>query len=516
MDGSLPTTPAATGGPAPREPVRLLIAALGGEGGGVLVDWITRAALAAGLHASRTSIPGVAQRTGATTYYLEVMERQADDPPPVLGLNAAPGRVDVFLGSELLEAARRAEAGFVTPDRTLAIVARRRAYTIAERSAPGDGRLRDEALEEAIRATARDARIEDFQALAEEAGAPLNAVLLGTLAASGALPIPAECFRDAIRAGGKATESNLRGFELGLSGGAPRVPVTEPAASPPPPAPPEGDLSFLPPDAAVLAAEGVKRLTDYQEPALASRYVERLRHLAALPGADAPVLSSVARHLALRMSAEDVIRVAQLKLRDARRPRLATEAKARPGDIVHVVEFMKPGPGEVLSLLPPWPGRPLLRWVERRGWMEKSIRLNVSPTRPLGFLRLRLLAGLRGWRPRTLRHREEEAWIARWLSLVERALALDPAAAREVAETARLVKGYAGTDARGRANWARIAEAVIEPALEGRLPRGMFADAVLQARLAALKDPEGDALGRTLEAIAARSGAGTSERLAAD
>ena len=500
---------------AQREPTRVLIAALGGEGGGVLVDWITRAALNAGLHASRTSIPGVAQRTGATTYYVEVMPAEPGDPPPVLGLNAAPGRVDVFIGTELLEAARRAEAGMLTRDRTLALVARRRSYTVAEKSEGGDGRLSDAALEAAVRETAREARIEDFDALARASGGALNAVMLGALAASGALPVPAEAFREAIRAG-KAAESNLRGFEAGLSanahssvareraGGEGRATYEDAAA----------DLGFLPDAARPLAAEGVKRLIDYQDAALAAEYLGTLRLFAALPSADAPLLTSLARHLALRMSAEDVIRIAQLKLRDARRPRLAAEAKARPGDIVHVVEFMKPGPAEVLSLLPPSLGRHALAFCARRGWMGKAVPLNVSPTRPMGFLRLRMLAGMKGWRPRTLKHHEERAWIARWLSLVERALPLGAGAAREVAETARLVKGYAATDARGRANWERLAAEIIEPALSGALPRDVFVDALVQARVAALKDPEGDALDRTLAAVAARRS--VQERLAAD
>ncbi|WP_270937638.1 indolepyruvate oxidoreductase subunit beta family protein [Falsiroseomonas oryzae] len=493
---------------APREPVRILIAALGGEGGGVLVDWITRAALDAGLHASRTSIPGVAQRTGATTYYLEAMPAERGDPPPVLGLNAAPGRVDVFIGTELLEAARRAEAGFLTRDRTLALVAHRRAYTVTEKSEGGDGRLDEQRLAEAVRATARQAVIADYDALARQTGAPLNAVMLGALAASGALPIPPDAFRAAIRAG-KAAESNLRGFEAGLSGTAP-----QPAAPEAPPAAPDA-LGFLPEEARALAAEGGKRLADFQDAALADAYLGTLRRFAAMPGADGPLLASLARHLALRMSAEDVIRVAQLKLRDARRPRLAAESKARPGDIVHVVEFMKPGPAEVLSLLPPALARPALRLCERRGWMGKSVALNVSPTRPIGFLRLRLLAGLRWWRPRTLKHHEEQAWIAEWLGLVERSLALGADVAREVAETARLVKGYAATDARGRANWRRIVAEIVQPALAGELPRDIAADALLQARLAAQKDPEGDSLDRTLAAVAARRGA-PPRRLAAE
>jgi indolepyruvate ferredoxin oxidoreductase beta subunit len=134
--------------------------------------------------------------------------------------------------------------------------------------------------------------------------------------------------------------------------------------------------------------------------------------------------------------------------------------------------------------------------------MGKSIALNVSPTRPLGFLRLRLLAALRGWRPRTLKHAEETAWIAEWLALVERALPLGACMAQEVAESARLVKGYAATDARTRANWRRIMDEVLRPALNGALPAALAADALLQARLAAQKDPEGDSLDRTLAAIA--------------
>lgn len=491
-----------------REPTRVLIAALGGEGGGVLVDWITRAALEAGLHASRTSIPGVAQRTGATTYYLEVLPAEAGDPAPVLGLNAAPGRVDVFIGTELLEAARRAEAGFLTRDRTLALVAHRRAYTVAEKSEGGDGRLDEARLAAAVRETAREAVIGDYDALARRSGAPLNAVMLGALARTGALPVPDEAFRAAIRAG-KAADSNLKGFEAGLSGAVPL-----PEAAPAPPSAPD-DLSFLPEEGRALAAEGAKRLVDFQGEALAAEYATTLRRFAAMQGADGALLAALARHLALRMSAEDVIRVAQLKLREARRPRLAAEAKARPGDIVHVVEFMKPGPGEVLSLLPPALARPMLGLCERRGWMGRAIALNVSPTRPLGFLRLRLLAGLRWWRPRTLKHHEEQAWIAAWLALVERSLALGADVAREVAETARLVKGYAATDARGRANWRRIVAEIVEPALAGALPREIVADALLQARLAAQKDPEGDALDRTLAAIAARREA-PPRRLAAE
>ena len=208
-------------------------------------------------------------------------------------------------------------------------------------------------------------------------------------------------------------------------------------------------------------------------------------------------MRELARHLAVRMSVEDVIRVAQLKLRDARLARVTQEAQARAGDIVDITEYMKPGPEEVLGLLPPRLGR----WALARVRHDRSWPLKVRTTRFSGFLRLKLLAGLKFWRPRTLRFAEEEAWIERWLGLVERTLAVDPAAAREVIATAALVRGYADTYKRGLANWSRIMEAVVEPGLSGALPRAQFADAVLQARLAAVKDPEGEALAKTIAAI---------------
>ena len=54
--------------------VSILLCALGGEGGGVLADWLVEVAHHADHPAQATSIPGVAQRTGATTYYLEIFQ----------------------------------------------------------------------------------------------------------------------------------------------------------------------------------------------------------------------------------------------------------------------------------------------------------------------------------------------------------------------------------------------------------------------------------------------------------
>ena len=97
-----------------QRPLTLLVLALGGEGGGVLGDWIVETALAQGLPVQATSVPGVAQRTGATSYYVEMLpQRPADGREPVFCLAPTPGQVDLVISSELLETARALERGLV-------------------------------------------------------------------------------------------------------------------------------------------------------------------------------------------------------------------------------------------------------------------------------------------------------------------------------------------------------------------------------------------------------------------
>jgi len=501
---------------AQAKPIKLLIAALGGEGGGVLASWLHAAGIASGHFVQGTSIPGVAQRTGATTYYLELVadagaRHSTPGARPVLALNAAPGEVDLVVASELLESTRAIGAGFVTPDRTVLVASSARVFTVDEKAAMGDGRLDQKRMLGLAERFSRRAVIADFAGIAAQQKSPLNAVLLGAIAATGVLPIPAEAFRAAIRAEGKAVDANLRGFEAGL-GAVGSDPIARPAIAekkadegltpsliaertreegPTPP------LAAFPAEAHAVLAEGIKRLTDYQDRAYAWRYLARVNRFAGSPGADGPFIAELARHLAVRMSVEDVIRVAQLKLREARLARVAQEAKAGSGDIVDVTEYLKPGPEEIFGLLTPRLGR----WALARVRRDRAWPLKVTTTRLSGFLRLKALAALRRWRPRTLRFAEEEAWVERWLGLIERTLAVDAAAAREVVATAALVRGYAETYKRGLSNWTAIMEGVAEPMLAGELPRAQFADAVLQARLAATKDPEGEALAETIAAI---------------
>jgi indolepyruvate ferredoxin oxidoreductase, beta subunit len=510
-------------------PVTLLIGALGGEGGGVLTGWIVAAAAQCDLPVQSTSIPGVAQRTGATTYYIEVFPhtwRELAGKRPVLALAPGIGDVDLVVASEFLEAGRAVVGGFVTPDRTLVIASTHRSHAIAEKMAMGDGRFDPGKLMEAVENNAKAHLLIDMSALAAKAGAMINSVMLGAIAASGRLPIPAEAFEAAVRAA-KSAPSNLRGFRAGFeaacesrrdAGAAPSIEVIETGDNrfrsrqsrrqgPPVAVDPEAARFGA---AADIVSEGLRRLTAYQDAAYARLYLDRLDRIDAADaqaGAHGQVTREVARHLALRMSYEDVIRVAEEKIAPERMARIVAQAGAQPGEPVTIVEFLKPGIAEICSILPAWLARPVVALAERRGWMDRiHWGMEIKTTSVSGYLRLLLLSRLRRLRPASYRYAQEQKAIEAWLAHIVTAARISQALAREIALCAGLLKGYGDTLKRGTANYAAIEHRVILPVLAGAIAPAMGIDAIASARAAALADPEGETLANCLGAISQAAG----------
>ncbi|CUW38146.1 Putative Indolepyruvate oxidoreductase subunit B(Pyruvate/ketoisovalerate oxidoreductase, catalytic domain,16-206) [Magnetospirillum sp. XM-1] len=497
-------------------PLCLVVAAMGGEGGGVLTDWIVEAANASGLAVQSTSVPGVAQRTGATTYYVEIFPTplaELGDAEPILALSPSVGEVDLIVATELMEAARSVTRGWSGPDRTHLIASTHRVHAMAEKMEMGDGRYDSEHLLAAIAAGTSDRLLFDMEQAARSAGCVINAVLLGAVAGSGRLPIPPETFEEQIVASGKAVESNLKGFRLGLAAARGEVPAAPPASHKRPHAEVAGAeavfarLDVLPAGARAVAQEGVKRLVAYQDVRYARLYAERLEALAAATS-DEAVLARAAKYLAVRMSFEDVIHVARLKTAPERLERIRAEIAARPGQPVVVKDFLKPGLEEVCALLPGFLARPILDAAHRGGWADKvAWGRQVNANGILGYASLRLLAGLKPWRRFSHRFTQEQAGIEDWLAALAAAARLSPALGIEVAECARLIKGYGETWRRGTANFQRIRDGVIAPAAAGRWPLAFALDALANARAAALADPEGARLERTLVAIGEKAAA---------
>jgi indolepyruvate ferredoxin oxidoreductase, beta subunit len=469
----------------PERSLTVLVAALGGEGGGVLADWLMHAATACGFPAQATSIPGVAQRTGATTYYLEIFPAQRESlggREPVMSLTPSPGNVDVMVASELLEAGRAMQNGFVSPDRTTLIASTHRIYATVEKMQMADGRFPEERVLSAAKQLSKRAVLFDMRKMAEDSGTVINAVLFGAMAGCGALPLPRAACESAIMRAGKGAQASLRGFAAGYDIAAGALPAPIPPVRP------------VPPETRKILELGAARLRDYQGEAYARLYLERI---ATLGNADPTLVGETGRQLALWMSYEDIIRVADLKTRTSRFARVRREVGAQDAEPVVVIDYLKPGVEEVASLLPPALGRRLVAWAERRGKLDAySVGMHVRTSGIGGYLLMRSLTWLKPWRPRTYRYREEQALIERWLAAVRAAAPHSTALALEIAACAGLLKGYGETHRRGKAGFLAILDALVEnPAAGDAAARTA---AIRNAREAALADPEHKTLEKSL------------------
>jgi indolepyruvate ferredoxin oxidoreductase beta subunit len=541
-----------------QRPLCILVCALGGEGGGVLAEWLYSAAVRAGHAAQATSIPGVAQRTGATTYYIEVAP-DASTPGaarPVFSLSPVPGCVDLLVSSELLETVRQAGAGYVSRERTCVISSTARALTVAEKMAQGDGRADGAALVAALQRQARAVELLDLGALAREAGTVISAVLLGAIAASGLLPLPRAAYEDAIRAAGKGVQASLAGFALafdtvtarraqqvqaraliaqvGAQSGAPAVERVGPRAGAKLGADVGADAGAevgtqvgAQVDAArrpVLAPAELRRIArervaSYQDEAYARLFDERLARLAAAEseakdagargagrgpsseaGAPGRVTNEATRWLALWMCFDDIVQVAALKLAASRQARVRREVGAGPDDIVKTFDHFKPGVPELAGLLPAGLALRLVAWDRTRvaaGREPWALPLKLGTHGLRGTLALRLVAAMKGQRRRGHRFAQEQALIERWIAAVERGAREHATLGLELARSGALVKGYGSTNERGKENLLHIVDHLAFGATRTAAER---AAAVRAARLAAVADDAGRALDATLEA----------------
>lgn len=490
---------------APRS-INIAILAMGGEGGGVLADWIVDLAEHAGWTAQTTSVPGVAQRTGATIYYVEIFPRVGDGRVPVLALMPFPGEVDVVVASELMESGRALQRGLVTDDRTTLVASTHRVYSMTEKMAMGDGRVDADTLVTAGREAAKRAVFADFARAAEDAGSVIGAALFGALAGAGCLPFTRSDFEDAVRRAGVGVDASLKAFAAGFAL------ATAPAAAPiaavdAKPAPTVGPRlaplaqrvrDTFPAACVATILHGCLRLADYQDIAYAADYVARLEHLQGAT-TDARLLDTVARHLALWMSYEDTIRVADLKTRASRFERVRGEVRQRPDQLLGIGEFLHPRVQEIADTLPAGLGR----WLLATDWARRTVARFASKGRVVqtssirGFLLLYMVASMRRFRRSSLRFADEHARIATWLALVADTAQRDLELAIAAAECQRLVKGYGDTHVRGTTNYTTLIAQV--PVLVGRAGA---ANVLRQLRDAALADEHGTKLAAAIAALA--------------
>ena len=487
------------------EVIKLAILAVGGQGGGVLTGWLVTLAEANGWRVQSTVVAGVAQRTGATIYYLEMAA--AGERTPVFALAPAAGDVDILIAAELMEAGRAVMRGFVTPDRTTLIASTHRTHAVSEKIVPGDGQAPEAEVFAAMETAAKRLITADYQRAAVDAGSVISASLFGAIAGTGALPFPRESFVAVIKASGRGVDASLRAFEAGAAGEA-RAPDAPARREAGPQGPArlmtqwtalEARLEDLPAPVREMAAEGLRHVVDFQDLAYGTEYLDRLERALAGDGGDYAFSIAVAKYIANAMAYDDVIRVAELKTRQTRFARVRREMGLDAGDVARITEFMRPRVEELCGVMPAWLGawieaRPrLARWIDRR--INKGRRVRTDGVFWFGVLYL--LAGARRWRRGMLRHRVETAHLERWFGLALETARRDRALAAEVVACRRLIKGYSDTRERGEAKFDQVLAAL--PMLEGRADA---ADWLRRLRDAALRDEKGETLEGALKTVA--------------
>lgn len=500
------------------KPLSVAILAMGGQGGGVLADWIVEVAEAAGWVAQSTSVPGVAQRTGATIYYIEAQPPR-DGVAPILSLMPMPGDVDVVLAAELMEAGRSVLRGLVVPDRTTLITSTHRAYAVVEKMAPGDGIADPAAVTAAASLAARRVIAFDMEALAQANGSMISAAMLGALAASEALPFPRAAYEKVIGGGSVGATASLRAFAAAFERTG-RDPDERPPADaakqvdvlPATAAHPKLDAllarlrSELPQAAWPIAFAGLKRVVDFQSVRYGHRYLDHLGRLSGLDrerGGDANKFAftrEAAKYIANAMAYDDVIRVADIKIRSSRFERLRREVGAKADQIVYATEYLHPRGEEICGLLP----GPIGRFIEARpalaGALDRMVNRGrrVAVGRIGGFLQLYLIASLRWTRAVSLRHQREAAHLDSWLATARATLPQNYHLAVEILRCRRLVKGYSDTHARGLSKFDRVMGAV--PLL---IQRADGAEWLNRLKRAALMDEAGTELDGAIKMLQA-------------
>jgi indolepyruvate ferredoxin oxidoreductase len=357
---------------------------------------------------------------------------------PITGSNkASAGRVDVYLGLDLLGAANPKNLQSADPRRTAAVVS---TSAVPTGKMVVDPSVRFPELDDALTAITsqtREAVFLDAQALSQRLfhdHMPANMVVLGAALQRGLLPVTVEAMEAAIRLNGAAVEQNLAALAWGRA----CVAAPDRVAALEAPAPPSGPSADEP--LATLVARRAAELTDYASAAYARRYTAFVDRVAAAErehcGDDGPVARAVAHGLFKLMAYKDEYEVARLHLDPVERAKITAEFGADAKVVYH--------------LHPP---------VLRAMGMERKLQL--GPWFDPAFKALRSMKRLRGTKAdpfgRAEVRRVERALVGEYEALVTAALAdLTPDTrplVTELCASPDMIRGYEDIKLANVATW---------------------------------------------------------------
>ncbi len=494
-------------------PLTIVISALGGQGGGVLTNWIVSLAKQKQYFAQATSVPGVAQRTGATIYYLEIFPKAEGanyDNPPIMALMPTLGDVDLVVASELMEAGRAVQREYVTPGKTTLITSNHRVYSISEKMHMGDGRGDSDTVLKAALEASKTLISFDMEKLSNKTGCMISSVLFGSIAGANILPFSREDFENAIRVEGKMVDINLKGFGAGFNAAQKNIitdifkPVKTAASIAGNANHPQSkkiieEINQLPLSARELAYAGCKSLLDFQDISYAEEYISILKEYSKIRNSSEHIIKELSRSLALWMAFDDVIKVSDLKIRAKRTADYRNEVKAQEGQIVQMIEFMHPRLEEIIGIMPV----KMARFAQKSKLFSKFLGLftgakKYDSSKLFPFLMLYFIASLKGMRRKTLRYYEEKQLIDSWLIHVKTACEKDHDLALEIIKCQRIIKGYGETHQRGQDNFKKIMSAL---GAENITAKNITAKKISALHKAALSDEDSHEFNRLFAAL---------------
>ena len=520
--------------------IKILIPAVGGQGGGVLTEWLVQAFFLEEFDVQGISLPGLSQRGGSTVYYLEAHPKSSsNDKQIIFAQFPVPGEVDIIFAQEFLELGRALELGYGS-DITSIVTSTHRIYSTLEKMPIGSGIYSDENLRKLANAFSSELIELNALELSKENGMDelaVNAILLGALSASGAIPLGKESYTAAIQEVGVAVKSNLKAFEVGwgyihskrfkdkdqepetawvkfieerahkLDGKDREEYVSR-----------VNDIaSQYPVNVREILAEGVFRLQEYQGFKYADKYLGEVKDIYSLDekvkGGGFKLTEHFAKNLALLMSFEDGIRVADLKIKSDRFKRIKEDMRLRDDQVFKVIDYLKPDAEEIYGLLPYYVVAPVLSFTRtslfKKIWRRKKpLTFGQTPTTTSfsGFLRLWLLTKIRFMRPRSYRYKKEFALIKKYTESIKIYSAYDYKLGCLVSKSAQIVKGYGKVRRRTMDAFYRFIDNIVFPLTEFERDKRKNFDITLEIGEESIKLIAGESV----------DGIGQAEKLARD
>ncbi len=500
--------------------IKIFIPAVGGQGGGVLTEWLVQAFFLEDYDVQGISLPGLSQRGGSTVYYMEAHPRSASGNRQVIFAQfPVPGEVDVIISQEFLELGRALQLGYGS-DKTTIVTSTHRVFSTLEKMPVGSGIYADENLRKI--ASSFSSRFIELDALelSRKNGMDelaVNAILLGAVSASGVLPLRKESFIESIEKVGVSVKASLRAFEVGYEHVSSRK-------SPDQKKPALVWDSFIreradkledydreeylgkvsriesefPSNLREILAESVFRLLEYQDAGYADEYMEEVRAVYEIDertkSGGSKLTEHYAKNLALLMSYEDGIRVADLKIKSERFKRIKEEMRLRDDQVFKVIDYLKPDAEEIYGLLPYFLVAPMVRFTQtglfKKLWpRKKPLTFGQTPTTTSfsGYAMFWLLTKMKSMRRHSFRYRKEHVLIKKYRESVKYYTSLDYRVGCLVAKSASMVKGYGKVRRRTMSAFSRFIDNVIFPLAEFEKSKRKNYDITLEIGEEALK-----------------------------